>query len=67
MYGHTVHVKRFIVDRLDPVDKELLTRALVQTILDKSLCIAEHTPQGPHLSSLRSTVGGLSDPEVFIS
>ena len=30
-------------------DEELLPRALVQTFLDHSLCIAEDTPHGRHL------------------
>ena len=30
-------------------DEELLLRAMVQTFLDHSLCIAEETPQGRHL------------------
>ena len=30
-------------------DEELLLRALVQTFLDHSLCIAEDTPHGRHL------------------
>ena len=30
-------------------DEELLLRALVQTFLDHSLCIAEETPHGRHL------------------
>src|SRR5262249_14972608 len=37
------------VDRLDAADEELLMRAMVQTFLDRSLCIAEETPEGRHL------------------
>jgi small GTP-binding protein len=37
------------VNRLSRPDEELLLRALVQTFLDHSLCIAEDTPQGRHL------------------
>jgi WD40 repeat protein/DNA-directed RNA polymerase subunit RPC12/RpoP len=58
------------VDRLDPADEELLMRAMVQTFLDKSLCIAEDTPQGRHLvfpSQYRRERPFPTDPEVFIS
>ncbi|MGA2145748.1 MAG: TIR domain-containing protein, partial [Bryobacteraceae bacterium] len=37
------------VDRLPRADEELLLRALVQTLLDHSLCIAEETPRGRQL------------------
>ncbi len=37
------------VDRLPRPDEELLLRAMVQTFLDHSLCIAEETPQGRQL------------------
>ena len=33
------------VDRLAPADEDLLLRAMVQTLLDGSLCIAEDTPE----------------------
>jgi RNase P subunit RPR2 len=58
------------VDRLDPADEELLMRAMVQTFLDKSLCIAEDTPQGRHLvfpSQYRRERPFPTEPEVFIS
>jgi len=58
------------VDRLEPADEELLMRAMVQTFLDKSLCIAEDTPQGRHLvfpSQYRRERPFPTDPEVFIS
>jgi hypothetical protein len=37
------------IDRLPRPDEELLQRAMVQTFLDHSLCIAEETPQGRQL------------------
>jgi GTPase SAR1 family protein len=37
------------VERLLRPDEELLLRALVQTLLDNALCIAEETTQGRHL------------------
>src|SRR5712691_13145432 len=37
------------VDRLDPADEDLLMRAMLQTLLDRSLCIAEDTPEGRQL------------------
>jgi len=37
------------VDRLPRPDEELLLRAMVQTFLDHSLCIAEETPEGRQL------------------
>jgi DNA-directed RNA polymerase subunit RPC12/RpoP len=58
------------VDRLDAADEELLMRAMVQTFLDKSLCIAEETPQGRHLvfpSQYRRERPFPTDPEVFVS
>jgi WD40 repeat protein/RNase P subunit RPR2 len=58
------------VDRLEPADEELLMRAMVQTFLDKSLCIAEDTPQGRHLvfpSQYRRERPFPTDPEVFVS
>jgi WD40 repeat protein len=51
-------------------DEELLLRAMVQTLLDKSLCIAEETPNGRHLvfpSQYRREKDLRHDPEVFIS
>jgi GTPase SAR1 family protein/RNase P subunit RPR2 len=58
------------VDRLEPADEELLMRAMVQTFLDKSLCIAEDTPQGRHLvfpSQYRRERPFPTHPEVFVS
>jgi len=58
------------VDRLEPADEELLMRAMVQTFIGKSLCIAEDTPQGRHLvfpSQYRRERPFPTDPEVFIS
>jgi WD40 repeat protein/GTPase SAR1 family protein/DNA-directed RNA polymerase subunit RPC12/RpoP len=58
------------VDRLNRPDEELLLRALVQTFLDHSLCIAEETPQGRHLvfpSQYRREKDIPWEPGVFIS
>jgi GTPase SAR1 family protein/RNase P subunit RPR2 len=58
------------VDRLEPADEELLMRAMVQTFLHKSLCIAEDTPQGRHLvfpSQYRRERPFPANPEVFVS
>ena len=51
-------------------DEELLLRALVQTFLDHSLCIAEETPQGRHLvfpSQYRREKDIPHEPTVFVS
>jgi GTPase SAR1 family protein/DNA-directed RNA polymerase subunit RPC12/RpoP len=51
-------------------DEELLLRALVQTLLDHSLCIAEDTPHGRHLvfpSQYRREKDIPSDPDIFVS
>ncbi len=58
------------VDRLNRPDEELLLRALVQTFLDHSLCIAEETPEGRHLvfpSQYRREKDIPWDPGVFVS
>jgi GTPase SAR1 family protein len=58
------------VDRLNRPDEELLLRALVQTLLDHSLCIAEETPQGRHLvfpSQYRREKDIPWEPGVFVS
>jgi len=58
------------VDRLNRPDEELLLRALVQTFLDNSLCIAEDTPQGRHLvfpSQYRREKDIPWEPNVFVS
>lgn len=58
------------VDRLNRPDEELLLRALVQTFLDHSLCIAEDTPQGRHLvfpSQYRREKDIPWEPDVFVS
>jgi WD40 repeat protein/GTPase SAR1 family protein/DNA-directed RNA polymerase subunit RPC12/RpoP len=58
------------VNRLNRPDEELLLRALVQTFLDHSLCIAEDTPQGRHLvfpSQYRREKDIPWDPGVFVS
>jgi hypothetical protein len=51
-------------------DEELLLRALVQTFLDHSLCIAEETPQGRHLalpSQYRWDKDIPHEPDIFVS
>ena len=51
-------------------DEELLLRALVQTLLDHALCIAEETPQGRHLvfpSQYRREKDLPRDPHIFVS
>ena len=51
-------------------DEELLLRAMVQTFLDNSLCIAEETPQGRHLvfpSQYRREKDIPRDPDIFVS
>ena len=51
-------------------DEELLLRALVQTFLDHSLCIAEDTPQGRHLvfpSQYRREKDIPREPDTFVS
>lgn len=59
------------VDRLaHRADEELLLRALVQTLLDHSLCIAEETPEGRHLvfpSQYRRERDISTHPEIFVS
>jgi RNase P subunit RPR2 len=59
------------VDRLKhKSDEELLLRALVQTLLDHSLCIAEHTPGGRLLvfpSQYRRENEIPHEPNVFVS
>lgn len=58
------------VDRLNRPDEELLLRAMVQTFLDHSLCIAEETPKGRHLvfpSQYRREKDIPSEPDVFVS
>jgi GTPase SAR1 family protein len=51
-------------------DEELLLRALVQTLLDRSLCIAEDTPHGRQLvfpSQYRREKDIPRDPDIFVS
>ena len=58
------------VERLKRPDEELLLRALVQTFLDHSLCIAEETPQGRQLvfpSQYRREKDIPWQPDVFVS
>ncbi|AET65476.1 hypothetical protein Mhar_2121 [Methanothrix harundinacea 6Ac] len=58
------------VDRLARPDEELLLRAMVQTFLDHSLCIAEDTEQGRQLvfpSQYRREKNLPWQPDVFVS
>ena len=58
------------VDRLARPDEELLLRAMVQTFLDHSLCIAEETPQGRQLvfpSQYRREKDIPWQPDIFVS
>lgn len=58
------------VDRLARPDEELMLRAMVQTFLDHSLCIAEETPQGRELvfpSQYRREKDIPYDPNIFVS
>jgi GTPase SAR1 family protein/DNA-directed RNA polymerase subunit RPC12/RpoP len=58
------------VQSLDRPDEELLLRAMVQTFLDRSLCIAEDTPDGRQLifpSQYRRERAIPAHPEIFIS
>ncbi len=58
------------VDRLARPDEELLLRAMVQTFLDHSLCIAEDTAQGRELvfpSQYRREKDIPCDPDIFVS
>ena len=58
------------VQRLDRSDEELLLRAMVQTFLDRSLCIAEDTPDGRQLifpSQYRRERPIPAHPEIFVS
>ena len=51
-------------------DEELLLRALVQTFLNHSLCIAEDTPHGRHLvfpSQYRREKDIPHEPDIFVS
>lgn len=55
------------IDRLEPKDEQLLMHALVQLLLQKSLCIAEHTAQGRQLifpSQFRRDVQGPNLPAL---
>ena len=58
------------VERLHRADEELLLRALVQTLLEHSLCIAEDTPDGRHLvfpSQYRRERDIPKHPDIFVS
>jgi hypothetical protein len=58
------------VERLDRPDEELLLRAMVQTLLDRSLCIAEDTPDGRQLifpSQYRRERLIPAYPDIFVS
>ena len=58
------------VDRLSRAQEELLLRAMVQTFLDHSLCIAEESPEGRQLvfpSQYRRERDIPREPDVFVS
>jgi GTPase SAR1 family protein len=58
------------VDRLPRRDEELLLRAMVQMLLDHSLCIAEETPHGRQLvfpSQYRREKDIPWEPDIFVS
>lgn len=58
------------VTRLELAEEDLLLRAMVQTFLDKSLCIAEDTDQGKQLifpSQYRRERDIPVHPEIFVS
>jgi len=58
------------VERLAAADEALLLRAMVQTLLDKSLCIAEDTSAGRQLifpSQYRRERPIPAHPEIFVS
>ncbi|NOS88380.1 MAG: DUF4365 domain-containing protein, partial [Methylococcaceae bacterium] len=58
------------VERLSRPDEELLLRALVQTLLEHSLCIAEDTQGGRHLvfpSQYRRERDIPKHPDIFVS
>jgi hypothetical protein len=58
------------VERLEHPDEDLLLRAMVQTFLDHSLCIAEETPGGRQLifpSQYRRERPIPEYPEIFVS
>ncbi|MCP5103553.1 MAG: DUF4365 domain-containing protein [bacterium] len=58
------------VDRLPQADEDLLLRAMVETFMDKSLCIAEETPKGKQLvfpSQYRRERTIPTHPEIFVS
>ena len=58
------------VERLNRPDEELLLRALVQTLLEHSLCIAEDTQDGRHLvfpSQYRRERDIPKHPDIFVS
>jgi WD40 repeat protein/DNA-directed RNA polymerase subunit RPC12/RpoP len=58
------------VDRLRDADEQLMLRAMVQTFLDKSLCIAEETTEGKQLifpSQYRRERPIPGHPEICVS
>ena len=58
------------VERLNRPDEELLLRALVQTLLEHALCIAEDTPDGRHLvfpSQYQRERDIPKHPDIFVS
>ncbi len=58
------------VERLEEADEDLLLRAMVQTFLGRSLCIAEETPDGKQLifpSQYRREREITEHPDVYVS
>ncbi len=58
------------VERLERSDEDLLLRAVVQMLLDRSLCIAEETPDGKQLifpSQYRREREITEHPDVYVS
>jgi WD40 repeat protein len=58
------------VNRLPRPDEELLLRAMVQMLVDRSLCIAEETPHGRQLvfpSQYRRDKDIPREPDIFVS
>ena len=58
------------VERLEEADEDLLLRAMVQTFLDRSLCIAETTSEGKQLifpSQYRREREIAEYPDVYVS
>ncbi|APZ96748.1 TIR domain-containing protein [Fuerstiella marisgermanici] len=68
IYGGCIDFSQ--VDRLEDKDEQLLLRAMVQTLLEKSLCLKEQIDGRPHLifpSQYRRERTYPTDPQVFVS